>query len=182
MFVHSKLGRTALYGMTKDNTVEDIRMAASEALGEPVLGISNDGRILDGTLTVADIMVGDTMAEILIAVVGEVRHKENKGHLSGPLVALSLPRSAGDAGISLIVDHGGMEKAKGDPRIVRMFRVRRDHVHGVLELLLRHNKYYRSLYREIDEEALNRLPLEGIPEDLPILIEDRSAGEKLPGG
>ena len=82
MFVHSKLGRTALYGMTKDNTVEDIRMAASEALGEPVLGISNDGRILDGTLTVADIMVGDTMAEILIAVVGEVRHKENKGNLS----------------------------------------------------------------------------------------------------
>ena len=68
--------------MTKDNTVEDIRMAASEALGEPVLGISNDGRILDGTLTVADIMVGDTMAEILIAVVGEVRHKENKGNLS----------------------------------------------------------------------------------------------------
>ena len=101
-------------------------------------------------------VVGDTMAEILIAVVGEVRHKENKGHLSGPLVALSLPRSAGDAGISLIVDHGGMEKAKGDPRIVRMFRVRRDHVHRVLELLLRHNKYYRSLYREIDEEALNR--------------------------
>ena len=47
VFVHSKLGRTALYGMTKDNTVEDIRMAASEALGEPVLGISNDGRILD---------------------------------------------------------------------------------------------------------------------------------------
>ena len=46
----------------------------------------------------------------------------------GPLVALSLPRPAGDAGISLIVDNGGMEKAKGDPRIVRMFRVRRDHV------------------------------------------------------
>ena len=85
----------------------------------------------------------------------------------GPLVALSLPRPAGDAGISLIVDNGGMEKAKGDPRIVRMFRVRyvrmfrvrRDHVRRVKELLLRHNKYY--LYKDIDEE------------DLPILMEDR---------
>ena len=89
----------------------------------------------------------------------------------GPLVALSLPRPAGDAGISLIVDNGGMEKAKGDPRIVRMFRVRRDHVRRVKELLLRHNKYY--LYKDIDEEALNHLPLDGTPEDLPILMEDR---------
>ena len=89
----------------------------------------------------------------------------------GPLVALSLPRPAGDAGISLIVDNGGMEKAKGDPRIVRMFRVRRDHVRRVKELLLRHNKYY--LYKDIGEKALNRLSLDGTPEDLPILMEDR---------
>ena len=45
------------------------------------------------------------------------------------------------------------------------------HVRRVKELLLRHNKYY--LYKDIDEEALNRLPLDGTPEDLPILMEDR---------
>ena len=30
-------------------------------------------------------------------------------------------------------------------------------------------------------EALSRLPVDGIPDDLPVLMEDRAGGEKLPG-
>ena len=100
---------------------------------------------------------------------------------NGPMVAMSLPRSPGDAGLSLIVENGGLDKAKSDKRIVRMFRVRRARVQRVLELLIKHNKYYAMLYSGVNMEALSRLPVDGIPDDLPVLMEDRAGGEKLPG-
>ena len=76
-----------------------------------------------------------------------------KGHAislynGGPSIALTLPRSPRDAGVSIIVDPGrDKNNALDDPSVKRYFRVRRRVVEQVLRLLIKHNKNSRLVGR-----------------------------------
>ena len=76
-----------------------------------------------------------------------------KGHAislynGGPTIALTLPRSPHDAGVSIIVDPGrDKNNALDDPSVKRYFRVRRRVVEQVLRLLIKHNKNSRLVGR-----------------------------------
>ena len=85
---NSDVGRIALGGMSKNSTVEDIRVAASARMGGvSVRGIYSNGRFVDGKLTLADLFFGVAMADRLVVVVGKERKKEKKEsakHAPGP--------------------------------------------------------------------------------------------------
>ena len=86
--VYFDFGRLALDGMSKNSTVEGIRVAASARMGGvSVRGIYSNGRFVDGKLTVAELFFGETMAERLVLVLGEECKEEKKDsarHASGP--------------------------------------------------------------------------------------------------
>jgi hypothetical protein len=90
-------------------------------------------------------------------------------------IAEYLPRDPSDSGVSIIAD--AVTRDDGSDKrgaVWRKFRVRREVVRRFLTLLMKYHKYYNGLYPAgVDEENVDALPVDGIPDGIPVFYEDR---------
>jgi len=169
--------------------------------------VSQDAQVIAERAELVDIWSSMTMMEIALCrpaanlvslrklPKGQFAYRGHCISLQNNISALvaSLPRSAKDCGVTIVVSRSRSSSStdaptveeflQKHPELTGLYRVRRRVVARCIYLMTTHHRYANAIYGAAlaDAQALSDLPEDGVPNNIPIIYEERASLDPGPG-